>query len=173
MARFMVNTVAGAGGFVDVASEFDLTKHKEDFEQTLAVWGVPQGPYVVLPIFGPGSPRSILGMAGDSATNPINFVAPMAVPLLSGVLNVTDKRSDLLSTSKIADQAATDRYQFIRNGYLQERNYLIHDGNPPVDEDFEKELDALTAPAPAKPKRTKVVARPRPAVTRPSGEEGE
>jgi phospholipid-binding lipoprotein MlaA len=139
--RFLVNSVAGIGGFVDVASELDLPKHKEDFDQTLAVWGVPAGPYLVLPVFGPGSPRHVLGLVGDSATNPINFVAPMAVPLITGTLNATDKRADFLSASKIADQAATDRYQFIRNAYIQERNYQIHDGNPPLDEDLEKELD--------------------------------
>lgn len=141
MGRFMVNTVAGVGGFIDVASELDLPKHKEDFDQTLGFWGVPTGPYLVIPILGPGTPRSILGMAGDSATNPINFVAPMVVPLATGALNAADKRADLLGLSKIADQAATDRYEFIRNAYLQERNYQVHDGNPPLDQDIEKELD--------------------------------
>lgn len=139
--RFMVNTVAGVGGFVDVASELDMPKHKEDFDQTLAVWGVPQGPYLVLPIFGPGSPRSVMGMVGDSATNPINFVAPGAASILSGALNAADRRADMLGLGKIADQAATDRYEFIRNAYMQERNYQVHDGNPPLDEDIEKELD--------------------------------
>jgi phospholipid-binding lipoprotein MlaA len=141
MGRFMVNTVAGVGGFLDVASELDLPKHKEDFDQTLGSWGMPTGPYLVLPVLGPGTPRSLLGMAGDSATNPINFFFPMVVPLATGALNATDKRADLLGLSKIADQAAMDRYEFIRNAYLQERNYQVHDGNPPLDADIEKELD--------------------------------
>ncbi|MGZ8217278.1 MlaA family lipoprotein [Methylomagnum sp.] len=149
--RFVVNTVAGGGGFVDVASELDMPKHKEDFDQTLAVWGVPQGPYLVLPVFGPGSPRSVLGIAGDSATNPINFVAPMAGSILSGALNAADHRADLLGLSKIADQAATDRYEFIRNAYFQERNYQVHDGNPPLEEDLEKEMDEQMKEASGQP----------------------
>lgn len=141
--RFFVNTVAGVGGFVDVASELDLPKHKEDFDQTLGVWGVPAGPYLVLPFFGPGSPRHVFGRLGDSATNPVNYVTPGLVPFLTGALSATDQRADLLSTGKIAEQAATDRYEFIRNAYLQERNYQIHDGDVPLDEEIQKELDAL------------------------------
>jgi phospholipid-binding lipoprotein MlaA len=147
--RFVINSVAGVGGFIDVASEVDLTKHKEDFDQTLAVWGVPSGPYVVLPLFGPSTPRHVLGLVGDSATNPVNFIAPMAIPLGSGALNAVDKRADFLSASKVAEEAATDPYEFIRNAYFQERNYQIHDGNPPEDEEFERELEAELDETPA------------------------
>lgn len=143
LGRFLVNTVAGVGGFVDVASELELPKHKEDFDQTLGYWGVPPGPYLVLPFFGPGSPRHVFGRIGDSATNPVNYVAPGFGSVLSGALNATDQRADLLSVGKIADQAATDRYEFIRNAYLQERNYQINDGNVPLDAEIEKELDEL------------------------------
>ena len=147
MGRFMINTVAGVGGFVDVAKEVDLTKHKEDFDQTLAVWGVPSGPYLVLPFFGSSSPRHVFGLIGDSATNPVNFVAPMAVPLGSSVLRAVDMRGDFLSVGKVAEEAATDRYEFLRNAYFQERNYQVYDGNPPMDEEFERELEAEEAAA--------------------------
>ena len=142
--RFVINTVAGVGGFIDVANYIGLPKHKEDFDQTLAVWGVPSGPYLVLPFFGPSTPRGVGGLVGDSATNPINYVAPMVVPFLSTTLKVTDQHADFESESKILDAAAQDRYQFIRDSYFQERADKIHDGNPPVDEGFEKaeqELD--------------------------------
>lgn len=151
MTRFVVNTVAGLGGFIDVASELDLPKHKEDFDQTLGYWGVPAGPYMVLPFFGPGSPRHVFGRIGDSATNPINYVAPVIGSTLSGMLSATDQRADYLSASKIADQAATDRYEFIRNAYLQERAYQINDGDVPLDPDIEREMDELDKELEAKP----------------------
>ncbi|HUL13431.1 MAG TPA: VacJ family lipoprotein [Methylococcaceae bacterium] len=137
--RFVINSVAGLGGFFDVATYLDLPKHKEDFDQTLAVWGVPSGPYLVVPFLGPNTPRGLGGLAGDTATNPLNYIAPMAIPFLTGTLNVTDQRADLESTSKIVDAAAADRYAFIRNAYFQERAYKIYDGNPPLDEELEKE----------------------------------
>lgn len=143
--RFLINSVAGVGGLVDVASELDLSKHKEDFDQTLAVWGVPSGPYLVLPFFGPSTPRGVGGLVGDSATNPLNYIAPMAVPWLTGALNVTDQRADRQSASKILDAAAQDRYTFIRNAYFQERADKIYDGNPPLDEDLEKEVQEMDA----------------------------
>ncbi|WP_255211067.1 MlaA family lipoprotein [Methylogaea oryzae] len=131
LGRFMINTTAGIGGFIDVASYLDLFKHKEDFDQTLAVWGVPSGPYLVLPFFGPGTMRGVVGLVGDTATNPINYVAPMFIPMVTGAINVADLRADLQSTTKIIDAAAQDRYAFIRNAYLQDRIVKIHDATRP------------------------------------------
>jgi phospholipid-binding lipoprotein MlaA len=139
MGRFLINSVAGLGGFFDVAGYLDLPKHKEDFDQTLAVWGVPSGPYMVLPFLGPSTPRGVGGLVGDTATNPINYIAPVVIPWATGALNVADQRADLQSTSKIVDVAAQDRYTFIRNAYFQERAYKIYDGEPPLDEELEKE----------------------------------
>ena len=159
--RFMVNTTVGWGGLIDVASKMNLPKHNEDFDQTLAIWGIPSGPYVLIPFLGPSTPRGVVGIAGDIASNPINWINPMAVPYASGSLRLIDQRSDLLSASKIMDEASVDRYEFMRNAYFQQRNYVIHDGNPPLDEDLEKQMDmdlegldngASTKPAPeAKP----------------------
>ena len=143
--RFMINSVAGLGGLFDVADYLGLPKHREDFDQTMAVWGIPSGPYLVLPFFGPSTPRGVGGLLGDSATNPINYIAPMAVPLISGTLRVTDQQADSQAGYKVLDAAAQDRYQFLRNSYFQERESKIHDGNPPVDDELEKaeqELDA-------------------------------
>ena len=73
-SRFIVITIAGIGGLIDVADMIDLPKHNEDFDQTLGVWGIPTGPYLVLPFFGPSSPRGIGGMIGDAAMNPISYL---------------------------------------------------------------------------------------------------
>lgn len=143
--RFLVNTSLGIGGFVDVASMIDLPKHEEDLDQTLGSWGIPSGPYVVLPLIGPSTPRGALGLAGDTAANPLNWVSPGAVGFGSGTLKTIDMRADLLSSSKIADEASVDRYEFIRNAYFQQRNYRIHDGNPPMEDDIEKQMDELEA----------------------------
>jgi phospholipid-binding lipoprotein MlaA len=154
LGRFFVNTTVGLAGFVDVASKMNLPKHNEDFDQTLAIWGIPSGPYVVLPFLGPSTPRGIFGLAGDTASNPITWINPMAgyawgsgwhavdwAIIGSGVLRVTDQRADLLSASKIMDEASVDRYEFMRNAYFQQRNYVIHDGHPPLDEELERQMD--------------------------------
>jgi phospholipid-binding lipoprotein MlaA len=142
--RFLINTTAGLGGLVDVASHLDLPKHNEDLDQTLGAWGVPSGPYLVIPLIGPSTPRGVVGLAGDTMSNPINWITPVAIPYVSGTLKTIDLRADRLAASKIVDQASVDRYEFIRNAYFQDRNYKIHDGNPPAeDDDLEKEMDAL------------------------------
>lgn len=154
LGRFFINTTVGLAGFIDVASKMNLTKHDEDFDQTLGKWGVPSGPYIVLPMLGPSSPRGIFGIAGDTASNPINWINPMAGYALgsswhaldwailgSGALRIVDQRADLLSASKIMDEASVDRYEFMRNAYFQQRNYVVHDGSPPLDEELEKQMD--------------------------------
>lgn len=143
-SRFLVNTTAGIAGLIDVASMIDLNKHKEDFDQTLGVWGVPTGPYMVLPFFGPSTSRGIGGLMGDAAMNPISYVG---TPIVSGglfVLNATDVRADYLGLEKVATEAALDRYQFFRDSYFSQRRYLVLDGNVPeddIDDGFLLELD--------------------------------
>jgi len=144
--RFLVNTTAGLGGFVDVASKLELPKHNEDLDQTLGAWGIPSGPYLVIPLIGPSTPRGVVGLVGETAANPINWINPVAIAYGSGTLKTIDARADLLSATKIVDEAAIDRYEFIRNGYFQDRNNKIYDGNPPPsaeDEALEKEMDEL------------------------------
>lgn len=143
LGRFVVNSTLGLGGFVDVASKLDLPKHNEDLDQTLGFWGIPSGPYLVLPFIGPSTPRGAVGMAGDTMANPINWITPVAIPYGVGALRTLDTRADLLSATRIVDQASVDRYEFIRNAYFQQRNYLIHDGNPPLDDELEQELENL------------------------------
>ena len=144
--RLIVNTTVGLGGLVDVASQLDLPKHNEDLDQTLGFWGIPSGPYLVIPLVGPSTPRGVVGIAGDTMSNPINWVSPAAWPYATGALKTIDMRADRLTASKIVDEASVDRYEFIRNAYFQDRNYKIHDGNPPKSEDdllLEKEMDEM------------------------------
>lgn len=136
-ARFMVNTTAGVAGFVDVGTMIDLPKHNEDFDQTLGVWGVPTGPYIVLPFFGPSSPRGIFGLVGDAAMNPFTYAGfylnpewiGAATSMGAGAVKAVDTRADLLGVERIATEAAVDRYDFFKNAYLTRRNYLVNDGN--------------------------------------------
>lgn len=130
-SRFIVNSIAGIGGLVDVAAMIDLPKHNEDFDQTMGVWGVPTGAYLVLPFFGPSSPRGVGGLIGDAAMNPISYLDSGAITSGLFGLNAADRRADNLSTEKIATEAAIDRYAFFKSAYFQQREYLIHDGNMP------------------------------------------
>jgi phospholipid-binding lipoprotein MlaA len=137
LGRFLINTTAGVGGLFDVASKLDLPKHNEDFGQTLGFWGVPSGNYLVLPLLGPSSPRDAAGLLGDALLNPLTYIsfgsstAVGAAITGAKAVEVTDARADLLTSEKIVDEAAIDRYDFIKNAYLQNREYLVYDGNPP------------------------------------------
>ncbi|MDD5321649.1 MAG: VacJ family lipoprotein [Methylococcales bacterium] len=139
-SRFLINTTAGVAGFIDVAKMIDLPKHKEDFGQTLGFWGVPSGDYLVLPFFGPSSPRDTAGLIGDALFNPLTYVSVFGGAAVNAataggrVVDVTDTRADLMTSEKIVDEASVDRYDFIKNSYLQNREYLVHDGNPPEEE---------------------------------------
>jgi len=138
MARLLLNTTLGIGGIVDVATEVGLVKHNEDFGQTLAVWGVPYGPYLVLPFLGPSSPRDAVGSAADGFMNPISYTPLFTVSIGLYGLKTIDFRADNLSATEILDEAALDKYAFMRNAYFQRREYLVYDGEPPLDDEFEK-----------------------------------
>jgi phospholipid-binding lipoprotein MlaA len=164
-SRFLINTTAGIGGLFDVASKLDLPKHNEDFGQTLGFWGVPSGNYLVLPLLGPSSPRDAAGLLGDALLNPLTYIsfgssaAVGAAITGAKAVEVTDIRADMLSSEKIVDEASVDRYDFIKNAYLQNREYLVYDGNPPEQnpDDFDLEeaigesgkSEAQAAPVPA------------------------
>jgi len=146
MARFLINTTAGIGGFIDVATMIDLTKHNEDFGQTLAVWGVPQGPYLVLPFAGPSSPRGTGGLVGDVLLDPITYTVfgnatVRVIGTAAKIVRTVDQRAGFKSTTSFLDEAALDRYSFIKNSYLQNREYLILDGNVPDTDPFDPFID--------------------------------
>ncbi|MFA6094327.1 MAG: VacJ family lipoprotein [Candidatus Paceibacterota bacterium] len=120
-ARLIVNTTAGVGGLIDVASLIDLPKHDDNFDKTFGAWGLDTGPYLVLPIFGPSSVRGFAGMALDMAIDPTNYVGGSAIGAVNG-LNIVDKRADMLPMDKVVEEAATDRYEFFKNAYLSQDN---------------------------------------------------
>jgi phospholipid-binding lipoprotein MlaA len=151
-SRFLINTTAGVAGFVDVAKMIDLPKHHEDFGQTLGFWGVPTGNYLVVPFMGASSPREVVGAVGDALMNPLTYtfavvgggMAVSAINASAKTVDVTDTRADLIPTEKIVDEASVDRYSFIKNAYQQRREYLLHDGNVPEDEELQLEDEAKT-----------------------------
>jgi phospholipid-binding lipoprotein MlaA len=134
VGRIVVNSTLGVLGFVDVASNMNMPRYNEDFGQTLAVWGLPAGPFVVLPLLGPSTGRDTVGLVGDWYTDPLTYVDDGGVAWGMKALRIIDRRADLLAASKVLEQAALDPYSFVRDAYLQRRHSDIHDGNPPVQE---------------------------------------
>jgi phospholipid-binding lipoprotein MlaA len=132
--RLLVNSTMGVGGMLDVASGMGLEKQNEDFGQTLGYYGVSSGPYLVLPVLGPSSTRDAGGLMFDLASDPVAvgsfFVAPFIGPVV-GSTRFADTRARLLENEKTLDEASLDKYEFIREAYLQRRRNLVHDGNPP------------------------------------------
>ncbi len=136
-ARFIYNTTFGLLGFIDVAKHMDLPKQNEDFGQTLAVWGVPRGPFVVLPILGPQTVRGTAGFAVDSIYfDPVFNNLTTEESLASLTVKFIDVRASLLKASNILE-TTPDQYAFTRDAWLARRQFLIYDGNPP--EEFSEE----------------------------------
>ncbi len=142
ISRFLINTTAGVAGIFDWASKIDLPKHNEDFGQTLGYWGIPSGPYLVLPFVGPSSPRDTVGLIGDAMMDPITYVsifggfAGSAASGGTSVLDATDYRAGVMAGEKVVNEATDgDRYDFLKSSYQQHREYMIHDGNPPHEVD--------------------------------------
>jgi phospholipid-binding lipoprotein MlaA len=132
LSRIVWNTTLGIGGLFDVATHFDLPKHDEDFGQTLGYWGLPPGPYLVLPLLGPSNVRDTVGWAGDITVSPLSSLSDPAAHNSLLALRVVDTRADLLGVTRIAETAALDKYIFVRDAYEQRRRYLVYDGEPPV-----------------------------------------
>jgi phospholipid-binding lipoprotein MlaA len=131
-ARFVYNTTFGLLGLIDVATDMDLPKNEEDFGQTLAVWGVDSGPYLVLPLIGPRTIRDSAGLVVDwTYFDPIFNRQTLQQTLVTLTIKYIDMRADLLKASNILDDTVPDKYSFIRDAWLQRREYLIYDGHPP------------------------------------------
>jgi len=127
--RIVINTVFGVGGLFDVATLAKLPKHDQDFGLTLGHYGVPPGPYLVLPLFGPSTVRDGVGLLGNYFINPLTYVDPAAVSWGLYGLNVVSTRANLLGASNLLEGAAIDKYSFVRNAYLQRRQYQLSDGH--------------------------------------------
>ena len=146
-SRVVVNSTVGVLGFFDVASALGAKKHDEDFGQTLGYWGVPPGPYLVLPLLGPSTVRDAPALAVDLYTTDVVFLhEDETVRNVGLTLEFVDTRADLLSKEEIVEDIAFDRYDSIRNAYLEHRRFLVHDGEPPPREgevDLIEELEQM------------------------------
>lgn len=136
LMRSVVNTVFGIYGIFDVATPIGLQRHPEDFGQTLGAWGVPNGPYVVLPLFGPSTLRDTAGMPVDTSMDLVRNLDDVPTRNTAMGLRVVDKRASLLGASNLLSEASIDKYSFTRDAYLQYRRNLVFDGNPPDEEDL-------------------------------------
>ena len=151
--RVVLNTTLGVLGFVDVATGAGFEKHNEDFGQTLGAWGVGSGPYLVLPLLGPSTVRDTFGRVGDLPTSPYVRFSHVSVAHRNEVyvLDAVRQRESLLDTEDVLDEATLggDRYNFVRDAFLQRRRNLVYDGSPPPDPDEQLDDDpGAGAPAP-------------------------
>lgn len=150
-ARFLFNSTFGLAGLLNVTSR--LEKHDEDFGQTLGYWGIAPGPYVVLPFLGPSTVRDSFGMLGDSGYSQIVQVGHVPSRNMLYLLKGVHRRAQLFDKERMLDGVVLDRYGFLRDAYLQRRQSLVYDGNPPrakydLDDDEE---DLKDAPIPSFP----------------------
>jgi len=131
--RFLLNSSVGFLGIVDIATPYGLPKHHEDFGQTLGAWGVPSGPYLMLPFLGPSTLRDTVALGVDlqmdSRRHISNHYSKPSIYYGGRGLEVLDIRQDLLDKEELLDAAAMDEYEFIRNAHIQRREAAVQDGN--------------------------------------------
>lgn len=130
-SRLIYNTILGVFGLFDVASELGLPKHDEDFGQTLAVWGWEESAYLIVPLLPPSTVRDTGGLLVDWQIDPVTNIDKESERYSAIILETIDARAQLLSASRVLDEAALDRYAFVRDAYFQLRRNRIYDGNPP------------------------------------------
>jgi phospholipid-binding lipoprotein MlaA len=135
MGRVMINTGFGLLGLIDIASEAGIPRGMEDFGQTFGYWGIPQGPYLFIPLWGPTTVRDGTGSILRLLWSPTNEIPNVAVRNVVYGLVTVNETPGVVDAWKLVDQASLDRYTFVRRSYLQRREYLVHDGNPPPPKD--------------------------------------
>lgn len=146
LARTLINTTIGIFGLFDVASDIGIEKRNEDFGQTLGRWGVASGPYLVLPFLGPSTLRDALGYGlFDTKADLVMRHSDVSERNTAFVLRVINLRANLLDASRIVEEAALDKYTFMRDAYLQRRQNLVYDGNPPKDDRAASEEESQDA----------------------------
>lgn len=152
LTRFGVNTFFGFGGVLDIASEMRLQKHNEDLGKTLGRWGVPSGPYVVLPLFGPSTLRDSLTIVAESQYDPVSQITPAAARNATTVVRVVNTRANFLRLGNLLDDVALDKYSFTRDAFLAKRNAdVARSAEKELDDEPEKEPEK----EPSKPAETK------------------
>ena len=145
LGRVMINTVFGLGGLLDMAGEANIPKHTEDFGQTLGVWGVPAGPYLVLPVLGPSTVRDTAALIVDTQGDVVSTTGNIPVRNTLQVTRAVNIRANLLKAGNLLDEAALDRYTFAREVHLQRRRSLIK----PNDQEERFDLPEVASPAAA------------------------
>ena len=145
--RFTTNTLWGLGGVIDVASEMKIPRHSEDFGQTMGHWGVPAGPYLVLPVLGPSTLRDTFGTFVDFNGNLATRGENVAFRNTISSVGLVNARANLIDAGDLLDQAALDKYSFARDVYLQRRRSLIRTSTGEKEERFDLPEQAPGAPA--------------------------
>lgn len=135
-ARVVVNSTLGLYGVLDLATPGGIEKRKEDMGQTLGHWGVKPGPYLVLPVLGPATLRDAAALPVDWQASPGQYFQDASTRMGVALLNVTETRAGLLKATDAVKQASLDPYSFVRDGWLQKREYDVYDGNPSADFDY-------------------------------------
>jgi phospholipid-binding lipoprotein MlaA len=148
--RVMSNTIFGLGGVLDPATEFGLTKRSEDFGQTLAVWGVGSGPFVMLPLLGPSTLRDSLALPLDRAATSSSLYINGINSYVATPVQLVQLRSELLDTTRLLDTVSLDKYSFVRDAFLARRLDQIYDGAPPLAKFEDEPADEPAKPAPKK-----------------------
>lgn len=140
--RIVVNTTVGLYGMADIATMVGLKKHNEDFGLTLGYWGISSGPYLVLPVLGPSSVRDSVGLYVDSRTSMLRKIKNVDARNDAYVVDYLGQYAALLDQENLLNEAAIDRYAFMRDAYLQHRQSLLYDGNPPREKYDDEEEDS-------------------------------
>ena len=142
LTRFIMNTTVGVAGFVDVASIAGMEEYNEDFGQTLAVWGVPDGPFVMVPFLGPYTLRDAVAIPANFYLDTLRQVDSSSIRDKLWALRFIDLRYRLLAAEGLLEDSK-DPYVTLRESYLQNRRFVIFDGNPPLEDDFYDDFDDL------------------------------
>jgi len=137
LGRVLLNTLAGIGGMIDVASDAGIPKGNLDFGLTFGTWGFPQGPYLFVPLLGPTTVRDGTGLIVRFYAGPVGFIPDVPTRNVLYGVGAVDLRAQALGPESLIDQASLDRYTFIRRAYLQRREYLLYDGKVPPEKEEE------------------------------------
>lgn len=132
--RFSVNSTFGLAGLIDIGSAAGIPKHKQDFGTTLGVWGIPSGPYLVLPLMGPSTVRDTAALPVDFQGDPWSYVDPARARYAGSAVRLVDKRAAALDAFNLIEEAALDRYEFIRDAFMQRRENKINQSKERRDE---------------------------------------
>lgn len=133
--RVLLNTGFGLAGLIDIASDAGIPRGEEDFGQTFGYWGIPQGPYLFIPLWGPSTVRDGTGSIMRYWWTPTQLIPDVAVRNVIYGIGAIDARARALDATSLIEQASIDPYTFVRRSYLQRREYQVYDGKPPPEKE--------------------------------------